>query len=185
MALYLNGKLAKTIADSKIAPKGNYIIIQNMQRTGVASEISDIKISSWGGKVSGDIKSKADSLTNNDLITDLTGNVMTGKIIDISRKEGVTSLNFKAPFAKNNSTILGKSIDLLEFKIAPDVAILSESIYHLKLISGGLISYTSSQITNGKLTVEHPLLGNVSLPMTSLSSVILIPEKAQKEEPEE
>ena len=181
MALYLNGKLAKTITDAKTPPKGNYIIIKNLQRTGVLTEVSDIKISSWGGKVTEDTKSKADSLAKHDLITDLSGSVMTGQILGLSRDEGKTSLNFKAPFSKTESKILGKAIDLLEFKTAAEAPMLSVPTYQLNLVSGGLVSFSSSQMTNGKLTVEHPFLGKVSLPKASLASVVIIPEPPKED----
>jgi hypothetical protein len=184
MALYLNGSLAKTITDAKTAPKGNYIVIKNLQRPGVLTEISDIKISSWGGKVTEDIQSKADSLAKHDLITDLSGSVMTGQILGLTRDESVTTLNFKAPFAKKDSTILGNAIDLLEFKTTAEAPVLSDSVYQLNLVSGGLVSFSSSQMTNGKLTVEHPFLGKVTLPMTSLSSVVIIPELAEEDNPQ-
>lgn len=182
MALYLNGKLAKTISDPQIPPTGNYIVIKNLQRTGVLTQIGDIKISSWGGKVPKDMKSKVDALARHDLITDLSGNVMTGEIIGLEETEGKTSLNFKAPFAKKNSNIPGSAIDLLEFKIASNVAMLTKPMYRLNLVSGGIVSFSSSQITDGKLSVKHPYLGEISLPMANLSSVVRIPEQAAEEE---
>lgn len=185
MALYLNGKLAKTISDAKTAPTGNYLVIKNLQRTGLLTEVSDIKISSWVGKVTMGIKSKADSLAKHDLITDLSGSVMTGQILSLTRDESVTSLNFKAPFAKKDSTILGNAIDLLEFKTTAEAPVLSNSVYQLNLVSGGLVSFSSSQMTNGKLTVEHPFLGKVSLPKTSLSSVVVIPDPPEEDKEQE
>jgi|GEM_PF-2082763 len=182
MALYLNGKHAKTITDTKTPPKGTYLIIQNLQRPGIQNKISDIKISSWSGKIADNIKSKADVLTKHDLITDLSGSVMTGQIIGISQTGGKTSLNFKAPFTKKNTIIPGSVIDLLEFKTVAESPSQSDSIYHLNLISGGLVSFSSSQMTNGKFTVDHPILGEISLPTTRLSSVVIIPEPPEKDE---
>ena len=176
MALYLNGKLIKTLNDTKVAPKGNYFIVKNLQRTGINTQISNIKISSWSGKVTDDIKSKTEALAKHDLITDLSGSVMTGQIIGITRNEGKANLNFKAPFAKKDSSIPETAIDILEFKTAAKATDKNNAIYHLNLVSGGQVSYNSSQIIDGKLTVDHPILGKVSLPKASLSSAITIPK---------
>lgn len=181
MALYLNGKLAKTISDPQTAPTGNYLIIKNLQRTGLLTEVSDIKISSWAGKVTEDIKSKAKALDTHDLITDLSGGIMTGQIIGISRTADKTSLNFKAPFAKKNSTIPGTAIDLLEFKTTEGSPNLGAPNYQLNLVSGGLVSFSSSQMEDGKLTVNHPILGKISLPTTRLSSVVVIPKPTEED----
>ncbi|MFT5632691.1 MAG: hypothetical protein ACI9SQ_000397 [Rubritalea sp.] len=181
MALYLNGKLAKTISDPKTAPTGNYLVIKNLQRTGLLTEVSDIKISSWAGKVTEDIKSKAKALDTHDLITDLSGGIMTGQIIGISRTADKTSLNFKAPFAKKNSTIPSTAIDLLEFKTTEGSPNLGAPNYQLNLVSGGLVSFSSSQMEDGKLTVNHPILGKISLPTTRLSSVVVIPKPTEED----
>lgn len=181
MALYLNGKLAKTISDPKTAPTGNYLVIKNLQRTGLLTEVSDIKISSWAGKVTEDIKSKAKALDTHDLITDLSGGIMTGQIIGISRTADKTSLNFKAPFAKKNSTIPSTAIDLLEFKTTGGSPNLGAPNYQLNLVSGGLVSFSSSQMEDGKLTVNHPILGKISLPTTRLSSVVVIPKPTEED----
>lgn len=176
MALYLNGNRVRTIIDTKTPPTGSYLVVKNLQRTGVLTEVSDIKISSWSGKVTDDIKSKSNTLAKHDLITDLTGNIMTGKIISLSRSKNNTSLNFKAPFAKKESIIPAKALDLLEFKTTTSPTDISSPTYHLNLISGGLISYTDSQMKDDKLTISHPILGKVSIPRSNLSSAIIIPE---------
>ena len=181
MALYLNGKLAKTISDAKTAPTGNYLVIKNLQRTGLLTEVSDIKISSWAGKVTENIKSKAKALDTHDLITDLSGGIMTGKIIGISRTADKTNLNFIGPFAKQNSTIPSTAIDLLEFKTTAGSPNLGAPNYQLNLVSGGLVSFSSSQMEDGKLTVNHPILGKISLPTTRLSSVIVIPKPTEED----
>ncbi|MGJ8656707.1 MAG: hypothetical protein ACSHX6_09665 [Akkermansiaceae bacterium] len=185
MALYLNGKLAKTITDPKTPPKGSYIVIKNLQRVGVLTEVSDIKISSWGGKVTENIDSKEDTLTKHDLITDLSGNVMTGQILNLSRQGTKANLIFKAPFAKSDSTIPGSAIDLLEFKTTENAPDLGNPTYHLNLVSGGLISFSSSQMTSGKLIVNHPVLGEITLPKANLSSVVSIPEPLKADAPDE
>jgi hypothetical protein len=180
LALYLNGQFAKNLTDLRTPPSGSYLIIKNRQRDGVITEISDIKVSSWSGKITDDLQSKADSLTKHDLITDLSGSVMTGQIIGISRVAGKVSLDFKAPFAKNNSKIPSSAIDLLEFQTNPESPNLLDQNYHLNLVSGGIISFSSSQMTNGKFIIDHPILGNISLPTTRLSSMIIIPELSKK-----
>ena len=175
MALYLNGKFIQTIIDPKPSPKGSFLIIKSLQRSGLLTEVSDIKITSWGGKIAEDINSKAESLAKHDLITDLKGAVMTGEILNLSLNETEATLNFKAPFAKENSTIQSKEIDILEFKTNPEISISNKPTYHLNLASGGLISFSNSQMINGNLTVDHPYLGKVSLPKASLSSVVHVP----------
>ncbi len=180
MALYINGKLTKTIIDPKTPPKGDYLIIKNLQRDGILTQISDIKFSSWNGKVTEDLKSKAESLNKHDLITDLKGNIMTGKIITLSRSGAKTNLRFKAPFSKTDAIIPGTAIDILEFKTNDSKTKNTRVPYHLNLVSGGLLSFTNSQMIDGKLSVRHPILGNVSLPRTSLSSVVFIPEAPVK-----
>ncbi len=185
MALYLNGEFVKNLTDMRAPPKGSYLIIKNRQINGRITEVSDIKISSWAGKVSENIKSKSDTLSKHDLITDLSGSVMTGKILGLSLDGAGTSLHFKAPFSKKDSIIQGNAIDILEFKTTTTAPNLVDPIYQLNLVSGGLISFSSSQMINGKLTVEHPLLGKVSLPKTSLSSVVIIPQRPKDGEAEQ
>lgn len=183
MALYLNGKFTKIITDPAIAPKGSYLIIKSLQRPGVLTQVSEIKINSWQGKVAEEFKSKLESLSKHDLITDIKGTVITGQILDLANDGEKVVLNFKAPFAKVNSMIQGNEIDLLEFKTTPKSPLNTEPYYHLNLASGGLISFSSSQMINGNLTVEHPLLGKVSLPKTSLSSIVLVPQLINKSNP--
>lgn len=176
LALYLNGKRTKIITDKDTPPTGSSLVITNRQRKGVLTQIRDIKISSWGGKVTKNIDSKGEILTKHDLITELSGNVITGKVVGLSNTEGKLNLNFIAPFAKDNSKMPSSALDLLEFQTPSVMPNLEESTYHLNLVSGGLISFTNSQMIGGKLTIIHPILGKISIAKTELSKVVMIPK---------
>lgn len=176
LALYLNGKRTKIITDKETPPTGSSLVITNRQRKGVLTQIRDIKISSWGGKVTKNIDSKGEILTKHDLITELSGNVITGKVVGLSNTEGKLNLNFIAPFAKDNSKMPSSALDLLEFQTPSVMPNLEESTYHLNLVSGGLISFTNSQMIGGKLTIIHPILGKTSIAKTELSKVVMIPK---------
>jgi hypothetical protein len=82
---------------------------------------------------------------------------------------------------KKNSKIPSTAIDLLEFKTTADSPNLGAPNYQLSLVSGGLVSFSSSQMEDGKLTVNHPILGKISLPTTRLSSVDVIPKPTEED----
>jgi len=174
LALYINNKLIKTVSEKEMPPKGNYLILKNLQRRGIRTEISDIKVSSWSGKIHTANTPKTVTLAKHDIITDLSGNIMTGKIINLSKKDTLNSLNFKAPFAKKDSIIAENAIDLLEFQVAENTPLLPKPNYHLHLSSGGLLSFSSSQMIKDKLTIEHPILGNLAVPRANLTSIVTV-----------
>ena len=182
LALYLNDKLIKTVKETKHknAPEGDFLIIRNLQTTGYATQISDINVYSWSGKVNEDSENSANSLKKHDLITDINGNTMTGNILNLTETDS-SKLNFKAPFAKNDSAIPKSAIDVLKFKYADTEAKLSNTHFSIELTNGGIIRYTSSQFIDSQLKLTHPILGAVSIPQDTISSLDFTPPKVTEE----
>jgi len=185
LALYINDKLIKTIMDAEhdSAPEGNFLVIKNLQRLGYHTQISDISVSSWDGSVNEASEKSTESLKKHDLITDLNGNIITGSIHSLTVGNSST-LSFTAPFAKNDSTMPQSSIDVLQFRHSDKELELSDTHFILKLSNGGQLNYPSSQFVNSKLEFEHPILGSVSIPNKSISSLNSTPKKAELKDKE-
>lgn len=178
LALFINNKLIKTVSEAIAAPSGDIVVIKNLHsRKGLSTNISDISIQSWSGKVNDASADELESLKNHDLITDLSGNITTGDIVNLSQEKS-SGLKFKAPLAKNDSEMPRSSLNILEFQHPAKAPDLADTNFSIKLSNGGRINYSHSQFIDSNMQLEHPILGSINIPKSSLVSVIATPKKA-------
>ena len=182
LALYLNNELIKVVTDTKhkTAPEGNFLVINNFANGNNLTQLSGISIHEWNGQITEESENSAEILKKHDLITDLNGSVITGNILSIAENNS-SELTFKAPFTKSNSTIPKSSINVLEFKRSDNKEELQESNFSLSLVNGGKLHYINSQFFNSNLKLEHPILGLISIPKTTIKSLRAISQEAKDE----
>ena len=182
LALYLNNELIKVVTDTKhkTAPEGNFLVINNFANGNNLTQLSGISIHEWNGQITEESENSAEILKKHDLITDLNGSVITGNILSIAENNS-SELTFKAPFTKSNSTIPKSSINVLEFKRSDNKEELQESNFSLSLVNGGKLHYINSQFFNSNLKLEHPILGLISIPKTTIKSLSAISQEAKDE----
>ncbi len=167
--LYYNKQKIKEFKDIADPPKGSGIVFHSLQRIGEGVTISDIKISTWNGGLIQDLEKDPERLKANDIITDINGNPMRGTLTGIKKKNGKFFVDFNIAFAKKPSSIPLKGIHHIDFRRGADLEEIGDAARALKISSGGLLSYDSSQMVGDKLIIKHPIIGEMKINKSAIS----------------
>jgi len=162
IVLYYNGQKVQKFEGEFASPKGSNVIFQTLQRTSESVTISDIKFSTWQGGAIISSSDNNENLKQNDMVTDINGNPMTGKLSGIANKEGKLFLNFNIPFSTKPSVIPQNQIQSIDLQQAQEIKSVDQT-RTLSLVQGGIISYNKSQIVDGKISLDHSLMGNIQV----------------------
>jgi len=169
MVLYYNSKKIQEFKDVATPPKGSGLVFHTLQRTGEKVTISDIKISTWNGDLIEESDKNEDRLKSNDIVTDTSGNPMTGKLAGITKKAGKFFVDFNIAFAKKPSSIPMDKIHHIDLQRPKDVKEAADTTRTLTLIQGGVLSYNSSQIVEDKLVLTHPIIGEIKVNKSTIN----------------
>lgn len=183
LALYFNGRKLKEFFDTITPPKGNHIIFQTLQDSGGEMQIGEINVNNWSGRVVAKTPNKDKALINNDILTDSDGRPMTGSIksLTLDAEKSATVL-FNIAFAKEPLKLPESKVISLEFKRgkADNAGPAKQSTSQAQLAVGGTLSYDVATFTPKQLTVEHPILGKITIERKHLSEIATIEKVAQK-----
>ncbi len=172
IALYTNGKLVAVTKKAIINPTGNCIIFENKQHRGILTELSDINTTtSYSDKTPMSLAVVDEKINKHDVISDLNGKQSNGQIIGFIKENDQDVIKFLPLFAKKTTNIPRNNISTLGFKKETSTPTHKKANYLLTLTSGNKISFSSSQIIDKNIAIQHPLLGKLQFPVNLASSI--------------
>lgn len=167
--MYLNGNLAQKIY-FPMTPLGNNVGFQSSgQGAGNSHTLSNIKISTWDGRIPPKSTSSIVSSTH-EKISYVNGDTFKGKLLYTKKSNNKINYYLKYEHAKDQiispeGTL--SSIYLNPLKPKEKIQLSQPTL----LRDQSLLQLSGITLSNEKLRAKHPILGSVTIPKSSLNTI--------------
>lgn len=203
--LFLDGKLVRIMRDSAAPPQGKGLVLVRSRSDNSVSYLSNLKVFTW------DAVSQLEMLEEPgekdvDSVVNAEGERMSGSLLGLQEKEipapkedneepndGVEEAAppsnepahflLKSPFADEPRKIPSEETRIIYFKQLKKES--QGSVfpkYELDLANDGLVSARAITLSGEELTLEHNLLGRITVPRSAVRGIRYLNELSNEEE---
>jgi hypothetical protein len=168
----VNGKeLRKNIVDpieTGATPSGEFMSFACTSANNDRHTIDQIAVSSWDSN-SSDAHLEKRTDTKNDILFDLESNRSSGALKSITAGDKEPQILFENPHDPSPHPLPASQVAIIYFSGAASEA--KKPPYRVELLNDCLLQVDSFRISAGKLTVTHPLLGELEIPTTLVTKI--------------
>jgi len=177
--LYIDGHKSATCTDSLATVDGNFIIFNNRASQGSACMLSNIRVTDWNDGSPSRFHAKiADN--NTDVLIDSEGEKISGSIVSISAGEtNKRTIQLDVKHSTKPLMVPDRRISSLYFAKPENATPFSETTFTAHLSGFGSVQLDQPKLEDGKITAQHPILGQFTLDPTALASIAQSPKKKQ------
>ncbi len=172
LQLSVNGKeLRKNIVDpieTGATPSGEFMSFACTSGNNDRHTIDQIAVSSWDSN-SSDAHLEKRTDTKNDILFDLESNRSSGALKSITAGDKEPQILFENPHDPSPNPLPASQVAIIYFSGAASEA--KKPPYRVELLNDCLLQVDSFRISAGKLTVTHPLLGELEIPTTLVTKI--------------
>lgn len=170
ISLYLDQQKIGSWNDTLDSAEGNYIVLNNRSSKNAHYAINNLQVSHWRGGEAPRFRDRANQ-GKSDLIIDSQGEKITGSITAIQATKGDKRAITFAQKYQDPIQIQEHRISSLIFAANDTEPVATESNFSASLAGGGTLQLANPQISEGKLTSSHPILGSCTIDTSIISRI--------------
>ncbi|MEM9080335.1 MAG: hypothetical protein AAGC74_06545 [Verrucomicrobiota bacterium] len=167
----LDGNLLRKLEDPATRTVGTRIVIAKSANDNSTTYLSNLNVYSWDA-VSQIHLSESPGSSDSDTLVDIEGKRMSGTISALNPKSADSEafFTFASPFTEEPIQVPANRTTLIHFK-STEPPQLPPPPFVLEFINDGVLSANSFQLTSDEISLDHPLLGQLTLPRELLTLV--------------
>ncbi len=180
ITLHIDAKMVGKWIDNAEATEGNYIILNDGSNQADSSSINNLVISNWSDGSQTRYQEKL-SQGKEDILIDNEGDILSVQLKSITQtKANNRIIHLKPQHSDSGFTPVPEHrISTLIFAAQTDPPKHSPAHYSAQLVGGGTLQLNNPQLTDGKITIHHSILGPISIDITSVSSITVQPSASE------
>ncbi len=172
LQLSVNGKeLRKNIVDpleTGATPSGEFMSFLCTSGNNDKHTIDEITVSSWDSN-SSDAHLEKRTDAKNDILFDLESNRSSGVLKSITAGDKEPQILFENPHDPSPHPLSASQVAIIYF--SGEASSEKKAPYRIELLNDCLLQVDSFRISAGKLTVKHPLLGELEIPTSLVTKI--------------
>ena len=166
-----------TWPDSAETAEGKFIILSNGSNQNSSCYVNNLVVNNW---LNGLLPRHQQTLSpgKEDIMIDSEGEVISGHLTSISQaKKSNRVINLELPHSKPINVPEHRVSNLIFAKkeSSPTTPTAPDSLLQAKLTGGGTLHLESPLLDKGKITLQHSILGTITLDTSAVSSIIAQP----------
>jgi len=178
ITLHIDGQMFGRWSDNAEATEGNYIILNDGSNQANGFHINNLVISNWMGGSQPRYQEKL-SQGKEDIMIDSEGEILSGQLKSISQTKANNRIIHLKPRHSGLIQVPEYRISTLIFAAQTDNPKHSPAHYNAQFVGGGTIQLKNPQLTDGKITIHHSILGPIRIDITSVSSITVQPSASE------
>lgn len=175
ITLFLDGKQRGAYIDTFDATQGNHIILNNRSNQGDGFHIDNFEVNQWRN---GTLATPHLKLTQgaDDILIDSEGERISGQLESIfTAEDQYRVVQLKVKHTPKPLRVPGRRINTLIFARQDDPPKKTTANFTAELIGGGSLQLTAPQLTGGKITSQHHILGSCTIDTSVVSRIVKTP----------
>lgn len=172
IALYLNDKKVIEVNHQGASPTGSSFIFYPVLARGNSMTIKSIKVSNWYDDIKDSSNPDGENLVMNDIVTDIKGNIRSGKLVRLVKKNGQFLAEMNRDIGNGEPRRMMSNLKVIDLQKRKKVKPILEGGRIIRLSDKAILTCDTARFKDGGLVATHAILGKVKIDRCAITQLV-------------